>query len=154
MGLGWSVHKNDGWRGQFERVHRWRIRLLEATRSKSPDLEDFAYAFFQNCYHLREWIEKTSSCPQSELDALMATSAPLRLCRDIANGTKHRTLQHASVDTDFSIGREYAPDEPAGYRLFLIADDKYDLIDLSRMCISAWTVFIEEKGAMFGSRKE
>ena len=137
MGYGWSIHKSDGWRGQLERVHRWQRRVTHSANIGSGDLEDFVFALFQNCYHLREWIEKTAKVPSSELDGLFARTPELRVCRDICNGTKHLTLSRASVDADFSIGREYDPASASGYRLFIIAhgnkdaaaNGKYDLLD-------------------------
>lgn len=135
MGIGWSIHKNDGWRGQLERAHRWQNRLIHAANTGSGDLEDFAFVFFQTCYHLREWLQKTSSIPSNDIEALFTHTHELRLCRDICNGTKHLTLRNASVDAEFSIGREYDPNCTSGYRLFLIADHKYDLLDLAEHCM-------------------
>ncbi len=146
MGIGWSIHKNDGWVGQFNRVKRWHSRLIEASKGRHSkwDLEDFAFTFFQNCYHLRDWIGKTSSCPQKEIEKLMKDSNSLRLCRDIANGTKHESIDKdkASVDRYFSIGYEYAKLEPFGAKLFIIADDKYDLITFANECLNAWIDFL------------
>lgn len=135
MGIGWSVHRNDGWQGQLARVRRWHQRVLNAASTGSPDLQDFIFVFFQNCYHLREWLHSTSRIPKAEIDQLYSTTKELRLCRDICNGTKHLDLSNASVDAFFSIGYEYAPHEPGGSRLFLIADDKYDLLELAGRCL-------------------
>ena len=142
MGIGWSIHKNDGWRGQLERMRRWQIRVVQAANVGSPDLEDFIFVFFQNCYHLREWLEKTANVERKDLDALFAQTFDLRLCRDICNGTKHLTLNNASVDAAFSIGREYDPSSPSGHRFFIIANGKYDLLDLTSRCLRAWDEFI------------
>ena len=99
------------------------------------DLEDFAFVFFQTCCHLREWLHKTSDIPKADVDELFTRTHELRLCRDICNGTKHLTLRNASVDAGFSIGREYDPSSASGYRLFLIADDKYELLALATRCV-------------------
>lgn len=135
MGIGWSIHKNDGWRGQLKRIHRWHGRLIHAANTGSGDLEDFAFVLFQTCYHLREWLHKTSAIPRTDVDALFTRTQELRLCRDICNGTKHLTLRDASVDVDFSVGRDYDPNSPSGYRLFLIAGDKHDLLELAARCV-------------------
>ena len=135
MGIGWSIHKNDGWRGQLERVHRWHDRMTHSAKIGSRDLEDFAFVFFQNCYHLREWLLKTSIFPRSDVAELFSQTKELRLCRDICNGTKHLTIKHPSIDADFSIGREYDPWSVSRYRLFLIADDKYDILELAARCV-------------------
>lgn len=135
MGIGWSIHRNDGWRGQLALVRRWHERVLGAAQTGSPDLQDFIFVFFQNCYHLREWLHRTSKIPKSEIDKFYSTTKELMLCRDICNGTKHLDVDHASVDAGFSIGWEYVPREPNGGRLFLIADNKYDLLELATKCL-------------------
>jgi len=138
-----GIHRNGGWQGQLARVQRWHWRLVEADVSGSADLEDFAFAFFENCYHLREWIENTSATSTADLDSLFARSRVLRLCRDLCNGTKHLTITRASVDAGFSIGREYDPSRPSEYRLFIIADDKYDLMELAHECLRQWEEFLK-----------
>ena len=130
----------------MQRIHRWHKRLVKAADTGSPDLEDFAFAFFQNCHHLREWMEKTSKLEPEEVKQLFTRTPELRLCRDLCNGTKHLTLRKdtASVDANFSIGREYDPNSPSGYRLFVIADDKYDLLDLASRCVKIIDNFLTE----------
>jgi hypothetical protein len=147
MGIGWSIHRNDGWRGQYNRMLRWYERMSSAAAQGSPDTDDFVFAFFQNCYYLREWIAQTSTTSTAELDALFAGSRSLRLCRDLCNGTKHLNISRPSVDAHFSIGREYAPGEPTGHRLFAIADDKYDLLELAAACVKDWEQFASRIGA-------
>ena len=135
MGVGWSIHRNNGWRGQLAGIRRWHARVVEASRVGSPDLTDFIFVFFQSCYHLREWLHHTSKIPKAEVDRFYAQTKELRLCRDICNGTKHLNIDHASVDPTFSIGWEYRPYEPSGARMFIIADDKYDMVDLAARCL-------------------
>jgi len=137
----------------MDRIRRWQERVIHAANSGSPDLEDFVFAFFQNCHHLQEWLLKTSNVDRKDIDALLVSTPQLRVCRDICNGTKHLTLNNASVDADFSIGREYDPSSPHGYRLFIIAhgtkdraaNGKYDLLQLSADCVSAWAGFIARR---------
>src|SRR5215510_5146269 len=49
MGIGWSIHKNDGWQGQLERVRRWHGRLIHSAAIRSVDLEDFALRASHHC---------------------------------------------------------------------------------------------------------
>ena len=145
MGIGWSIHKNGAWRGQLDRVRRWHLRLIEAALQGSPDLEDFAYSIFQNCYYLREWAEKTSDVPTHDLGVLFSQSHELRLCRDLCNGTKHLTISRPRVDANCSIGREYDPGNPSRFRLFVIADDKYGLLELANTCMKRWEEFFDKQ---------
>ncbi len=150
MGVGWSMHRNGAWIGQLQRTRRWHERLARAARGDGyaeDDLADFGYAFFQNCFHLREWVQHTANIPRADLDAFMGREE-MQVCRDLANGTKHLNITRPNVDARFSIGREYDPRSHFGYRLFVITDnektggEKYDLFDLASRCLEAWEQFL------------
>jgi len=100
-----SFHSAAGWEGQFARVSRWLDRLI---KSRSPeDAEDFLYAFFQNCYHLRDWLGDVRT--QDEIEKFLKGSLPLRIGRDVANLTKHLALNRpAAQGHELSILREFA----------------------------------------------
>lgn len=157
MWLEWSIHKNGQWQGQMERMHRWHDRVQRACAAGSPDVEDFVFAFFQNCFTLREWVEKTSPLSKTDLDTFMESTPEMRICRDICNGTKHYSISRPSIDAQFSILREYNPYEPSRYRLFILLEDmdhvvkgkhdkynivKYDMVELAINCLRAWDVFL------------
>lgn len=153
MGIGWSVHRNGGWRGQLKRTQRWhnRIRALHNEKGFQVDFEDLdlVFAFFQNCYHLREWVAISRDVPLNELDDFMIKHAEMRACRDIANGTKHFHITRPSVDAEFSVGREYTQDNDGnpGQTWFVIAGEKYDLFELASRCMKLWTEFLASRGA-------
>src|ERR1022692_1411595 len=84
-----SIHSSLGWQGHFARVSRWLDRLM-CVRSPE-DAEDYLYAFFQNCYHLHDWVRPELS--SIDVDAFVKGSLPLRICRDVANLTKHFALE-------------------------------------------------------------
>lgn len=123
--------------------------MQKASAAGSADLDDFMFAFFQNCFMLREWIKKTSPLSKGDLDNLFNSTPELRICRDICNGTKHYSISKPSVDAEFSILREYDPSEASGHRLRIIvqdknhvADGKYDLLELAGKCLRIWEGFL------------
>ncbi len=116
-------------------IRRWHARVLIAAQTGSPDLTDFIFVYFQSCHHLRDWLHHTSKLSKTEVERFFSQTKELRLCRDIGNATKHLNIDRASIDANFSIGWEYYPSEPTGARLFLIADDKYDLVHLASRCL-------------------
>ena len=81
MGIaGLSAHKSGGWRAQWDRTHRWYERVKRVGRDSTAlpaDRLDFLLAFFQNCYALRDWIQKDGTACQAELDMLMSGSKAL-----------------------------------------------------------------------------
>ena len=85
------------YREQYNRMKRWhqRVATLDQGRTHAVDSENYLdeiYAFFQNCYHLKDWIKNDSAvapavqqCVEGHIDS----SRPLRLCADICNSLKH-----------------------------------------------------------------
>jgi hypothetical protein len=63
-------------------------------------------AFFQNCYHLRDWLLCENAMPQHEIEQLFKNNAELRICGDLCNATKHLALTFPK-QREFSFGRAY-----------------------------------------------
>ena len=42
---------------QFERLQRIFMRVLDDQNRKLAEYEDDAWNFFQNCWHLKDWIK-------------------------------------------------------------------------------------------------
>ena len=60
---------------QWDRVRRWYLRFREISEGKLHDrssdfYQDDIYAFFMNCYHLKDWIKKdpTASSLSAEVE--------------------------------------------------------------------------------------
>lgn len=137
-------------------MERWQRRALDALSSGQighGDGEDFVYAFCQTAYHLRDWLQNSGATSQADLDALMASTPALKLCRDVCNGSKHFRLDPSRTETDhISLMREYVP--PIGAtgsggsrpRLFVFegqdgAIQIVEIRDLMRECVEAWSRF-------------
>lgn len=136
-----------GWQSQFSRMCRWHDRLRNAP---SSDRVDFLYAFFENAFHLRDWLIDTSTVKSVDIDRFFAQSAIMRLCRDIANAHKHYSISRPSQPIPFTELREYAPfgggsltDDQS---LSVISDgEKYDAFDLASRVRGAWEEFLREQ---------
>lgn len=144
--LPWSWHNSSGWEGQLERTKRWHSRMRA---SRSPDdAEDFVFAFFQNCYALREWFPRSGFDP-TLVKELFSRTPELRLCRDLANMTKHGDLSRSpSTGRQPSIAREYVG---AGQGWFggdsclvvLSRGQKVDALELADRCLKLVQTFLE-----------
>lgn len=66
-------------------------------------------AYFLWCHSLREWLINDNAIDTSSLDAELANYPIWRLCRDVANRTRHLDLTHRPTDKDWSAYREYEP---------------------------------------------
>jgi hypothetical protein len=106
-------------------------RFERAVESGEQHPEDYVYAFCQNAYHLRDWLQNSGAASQRDLDELMARTPALKLCRDVCNGSKHFVLDQRRSSTDhIGLMREYVPPpviggEP-GERLRLLAVEGQD----------------------------
>ncbi len=143
-----SIHSYRGWQGQFARASRWLDRLMHA---RSPeDAEDFLYAFFQNCYHLRDWV--LAELSSSDVDSFFRDSLPLRICRDAANLTKHLTLDRKPAQGhELSVLREYVGAGNGWFehdtRLVIVTNYQDDGIvldarEVARECMRLWCSFL------------
>jgi hypothetical protein len=59
------------------------------------DYQDDVWAFFQNCWHLKDWVKHDPFVPPEMKDRIKSavrTSMVLAVCHDMANGTKHLVL--------------------------------------------------------------
>jgi hypothetical protein len=98
----------EGWRGQYRRMIRWQDRAVESMKGDDGnEIYDFIYAFFQSCYHLRDWIVSDEAATKEEMKELFSKNIELQLCRDICNATKHLKYNTASIDSRPYIAREW-----------------------------------------------
>jgi hypothetical protein len=151
-------HFDTSWQDQHERVGRWHKRQSEIRRGIPTDMSqaealDVVYAFFMNCYHLRDWIITSGFRPKAEVDAFITANPDLALCADICNGLKHfrvdpkrawtsSTWSTASVVTYFFPGG--IPDEPIASEqwVFTTEEAQVDMFDLADRCVAAWDRFL------------
>jgi hypothetical protein len=89
---------STGWREQYDRMNRSYERLVAVSQGEHPDARssdtarDVLYHFFQDAYHLKDWIAATTPAIGGKIEARIKDSTPLRLCADLCNGTKHFRL--------------------------------------------------------------
>lgn len=142
--LGWSRHMTGGWRGQAGRVRRWHSRLRAAG---VEDRADFLYAFFENALHLRDWLLDSGEVDAGTLDALFKNKEELKLCRDIANSHKHRSIDRLSQPRPPSELWEYAPGAGnlgGDVSIVIVSNGtKHDALELADRVMAAWEDFLE-----------
>jgi hypothetical protein len=79
---------------QLGRVERF-LQRISVPNTNREVYEDFLWAFFQNCWHLRDWIENDTSIRKSKRGAILLAvdqSKVLAICQCIANRSKHYRL--------------------------------------------------------------
>lgn len=102
---------------QFERIKRWHERFKEIHSGRehtreSDYYQDVVYAFFQNCWSLKDWIINSGALSKEkieEVEKFFHSNMDMKICRDIANGSKHLLIKEPSIDPNISIARrEYS----------------------------------------------
>lgn len=152
------VNPENQWMDQLFRMRRWYDRVLSLKKkSETEQLTeadiDILIAFFQNCYHLRDWLESSRTELKDEIKKLFDNSFEMRACRDICCGFKHKDLKKPSIDKDFNLYREYdhfADEAYPGKNLeiynvaFADGNDirKFNLFDFVDRCFNHWIDFL------------
>jgi hypothetical protein len=146
---------------QFERMKRWYERIKEIDEGRlhnisSDHYHDEVYAFFINCYHLKDWIKNddTVKLPKKDVEGFIKKHECMRLCADICNGTKHLkldpTIHPPRSDQDPKFGaRTFSLSlggEPIIKVKFSIETKKgtIDAFALASECVQKWEEFIKD----------
>jgi len=93
---------------QLEKVKRYlnRIDPKIGYHGVQIDYEDNLWSFFQNAWHLKDYIKNEDSIIQFPIEKIVESYSSLKICADIANRTKHLKLyrqnrvdaKHVSTD--------------------------------------------------------
>lgn len=159
-----SIHNSDGWKGQYERMKRWDKRLSKYNGfiTDTEHLNDFLdtlYTTCQNIFYLKDWLYKDKILDRKVLNDFVNDNKEIGICRDIANGTKHFTLDNNfSVDDNFLIMSAYDPSNKDRYwsdsKIRIISKaGLFDPFALSKKCIALWTKFLYDKQVLINENE-
>jgi hypothetical protein len=158
----------SGWREQYDRMLRSYFLLTTVAAGRqwasSDEARDAVVHFFQDAYHLKDWIKHDPGVTTSDVERLVTGSQPLRLCADLCNGTKHfglggkrklppRTGDKATAFTGQSVavrpgvaGPGGGP-EPALHSWMLSSGGvHYDAVALAGDVVNEWEDWLEREG--------
>lgn len=158
---------------QLARVRRFLDRVekssvnqkLELPPERQYEYEDMLYAFFQNSWHLKDWIRNDPTAPstlKNDIENHCMKYQSLMLCADVADGTKHLTFDKpkrpnkghrpgAKVKPEIMIRftESVATDETTfegvryQYRITDNAGNSLDALDLAKQAVSDWETLIK-----------
>jgi hypothetical protein len=89
----------QGWREQYARMKRSHAHLRTIASGENPAGSDTArdalFHFFQDAYHLKDWLKNDDAAPvdASKIEEWISRSTVLTACADLCNGTKHRKFE-------------------------------------------------------------
>ena len=143
---------------QWSRVLRWYNRLSKIY-SGIPHGRDSYYnkdeihAFFESCYHLKDWLKNDGKSYLFFTGLKKNVSESMQICRDICNGDKHLVLdpkykpfdkntKFSRVDHHLIIGSPHIIKEK--YYVNVKGKD-IDVKVIADSCMSEWESFLRAK---------
>lgn len=154
---------------QLARVRRFLARVenlsvnpkFELPPEKQTEYEDILYAFFQNCWHLKDWIKHDATAPSTLADRIEDHCTQYRsllLSADVANGTKHLRLNRpprlgskvvakimVGLTDSFGTGKSTIQVRYA-YEITDDAGNSSDALASARQAVSDWETLIKTNG--------
>lgn len=111
---------------QYERVKRLFSGLTNKSYSQI-DWEDNLWSFFQNCWHLKDWIKNDSTLSQSirnQIENETKNYKNLMTIADLANRSKHLTLTFKRVNANIT-GKSVTIHVPCSCPMYILYGFKY-----------------------------
>jgi hypothetical protein len=145
---------------QLNRVRRFLKRVRSTEDRLSDDYKDALHAFFQCCWHLKDWVKNDESIPEATRKRVVRRveekSKVLAACADVANGTKHLKLLRkprrpgARLNTGNNVTVFPGSDRPALFTHSVLCDDGTRLIaqDLAEEAVKEWDSVLRDEGLL------
>ena len=149
---------------QYNRIKRWHRLFQEIDSGKNHNQDthyyvDTVYAFFQNCWHLKDWIkhDDENNLTKQDMDNFTKRHPELKVCGSLCNCTKHLKITGEKnkkfFDKNTEIGDKHLKlgrggGAPQVKIKFEIVDSKktYDAFNLATKCLEIWRNFLKDNG--------
>ncbi len=154
---------------QLARVRRFLARVesssvnpkLELPPEKQTEYEDTLYAFFQNCWHPKDWIRNDGTAPstlKNDIENHCTRYQSLMLSADVANGSKHLLLNRPRVGgkvtqeimlrfmESFATGDSTFEGVRYQYKIGDDTGNSFYALDVARQAVSDWETLIKTNG--------
>ncbi len=147
----------QGWQSQWKRVlsRLAGVRNVYAGRPGGTDEAlDTALSFFESVHHLKDWLanDRSSGINEALVESLIKRNPVLRICADLANGSKHLVLTRARTgDNSTAITRNdvmiNVGTRTAAHRFYVqSAKKEYEVRQLAEEAVDIWTKFLTSQG--------
>lgn len=151
---------------QFHRAERWLHRLSAISNGTFHPIsdegfhdnpQDYVFAAFQNCYHIKDWLKnapgwKDSIPDETKADAVeqfIEECKALKICADLCNGTKHFDLRNVRSGStpEFLVRRtktdvSSVPPTTTTHFTLRTSGGDVDAYILANECLEEWKQFI------------
>lgn len=146
----------QGWQSQWTRVQT-RLEQVRAVyrgiAGGTEDAMDMTLCFFEAVHHLKDWLgnDPASGLSKHDGDALIEPSPTLKLCADLANGSKHLLLASTRTgDLSTTISRNdvnilVGPGTVAHRFYVQSAGSEHDVLQIAERAVGEWSSFLTSK---------
>lgn len=155
--MGSAVEQLERTKRYLERVRSIYSGIISSSGHDKDSYDDDVISFFIHCYHVRDWIINLSNVDISsaEVDEFINSHKPLRLCADLANGSKHckltrnlRTERQPNISSKEYRKTVWHTKNGGGERMtakytisaYMV---KHDALTLAEECVALWNKFAE-----------
>ena len=147
----------SNWNEQWKRVQRYydRCKKINDGFKGHGEPSDYYFddmvAFFQNCFHLRDWLMKDgfqSAKIAKTPEEYVRDTLCLAICADLANTTKHMNLRHRPKSGDEPKRANRSMSVTMGSPVVILKANiehngkMIDAFELSTECMSAWSAYL------------
>ncbi|MGW3308207.1 hypothetical protein ACWDG9_16655 [Streptomyces sp. NPDC001073] len=156
---------SQGWREQFDRMNRSHLRLIQnAGPYRSPyltseDARDALYSFFQNAYHLKDWIKNDPAVDSHGVEVFITSTLHLSVTADLANGAKHLRLTSSRTgDLTTAVTRQSVKHvrrsegelRSYSYDAWTVESNErqFDAHELAHKVVAEWRLWLENRGLL------
>jgi hypothetical protein len=142
-------------------MKRWHARLQNPNAIDEHHVDDFG-AFFVVCFHLRDWLQADETLDKAVgrvAEKIVNRILWLKLCADIANGSKHLKIdKHVRFDAASQVLKVEAAFQPDAFQpdAFQTAPEVIVYADggvwsartVADNCVATWDMFLKERGLL------
>ncbi len=131
---------------RLERKYHALIQKRGAIEDTNIDeIRDLLLSFFQDCWHLKDWLTNSTRIDQKKLYSFLSNSIEMNMCREICNTAKHLILNRQTPLTQAQLAnfrdmgvplalvREH---NPSVDKLTFCFQEKYDAFELAVRCLA------------------
>lgn len=142
----------------LKRIESQYVGVFSSMGHDEEEYFDDVLSFFIHCYHVRDWMlhEQSTSITARAVDAFINEHPELRICADLANGSKHckltRTTRTGHLPTisdreanysTWYVGNGGGEVVQSSYRVNHDGEGR-DVLELARECIALWEGYWRE----------
>lgn len=133
-----------------------KINTNNGNSISNTEARDATEEFFNQCYHLKDWLKKDTSLPPTKIEDFISSSKSLSLACDLCNSFKHagldnpprsgKHLERINTHVNFDLG---SSGFIASARAEVTFDGEgVDTFVLATNCIKDWNLFFRENGVI------